>query len=150
MFRGGDRKGKPVTPPDVPLSSPSGDQQIQLVQAIAMDPTTEVLRDKSRLNGLVLVRLEESTLSEQTRANAADGIVAYSSVCTHQGCSLQQWVPEKQTFKCFCHFSEFEAANFGKPLKGPAVRKLAMLPLRIEDNVLKVVGKFTGRVGFKK
>jgi Rieske Fe-S protein len=37
--------------------------------------------------------LGPETLGEETRGRAADGIAAYSAVCTHQGCDVTNWTP---------------------------------------------------------
>ena len=121
-----------------------------MVQAVTMEPKTGIIRDGSRLNGLLLVRLKVEELSQPTRAVAADGILAYSSVCNHQGCDLTQWLAATQTFQCYCHYSEFDAKDEGRPVKGPSRRKLAILPLKVEDGFLKAAGTFIGKVGFKR
>ena len=144
VHRFGDRKGEAVKPDDVPEGK-------LLLQAVSKDPESGKLRDASRLNGLNLVRIDETTLDEKTAQFATAGIIAYSSVCTHQGCDLTQWLPETNTFKCYCHYSEFDATKMGKPQKGPARRRLAVLPIELNDNnELVVAAKFVGRVGFKK
>jgi Rieske Fe-S protein len=147
--RFGELKGQPVSPAQVPTGA-------ELLQAAGKDPVSGVLRDGSRLNGVNVVRLEAKVLDDQTRPLAiiddqsGEGIVAYSSVCTHQGCDLTQWLPESRAFKCYCHYSEFNAAEFGKPIHGPATRRLAILPLKLEGGVIVVAGAFVGKVGFKK
>ena len=143
VFRFNERKGEPIKPEDVVLGQ-------QLIQAVTMDPDTKVMRDGSRLNGINLVRVEPEQLDEQTKPHTIDGIVAYSSVCNHQGCDLTQWLPDTYTFKCYCHYSQFDARIFGQPVEGPSKRKLALLPLKLEDGILKAAGKFVGRVGFKR
>ena len=45
-----------------------------------MDPATGVARDGSRLNQVILIRLDPATLDADTAARAADGIVAYSGI----------------------------------------------------------------------
>ena len=143
VFRFGESQGKPIKPEHIPLGT-------EMVQAVTMDPATQIVRDGSRLNGLLLVQLEPRQLTEQTRSYAADGIIAYSSVCNHQGCDLTQWLADSQRFKCYCHYSEFDAKDEGRPMHGPSRRKLALLPLKIEEGVLKAAGSFVGRVGFKR
>jgi rieske iron-sulfur protein len=46
---------------------------------------------------------------------------------------------------CACHGSEFDAKDAAEVVGGPAPRRLAMLPLKVEEDVL--VGLFTGSVG---
>ena len=143
VFRFNERQGEPIKPEDVILGE-------QLIQAMPMDPESKIMRDGSRLNGINLVRLEPEQLDEKTKPYSADGVVAYSSVCNHQGCDLTQWLPETHTFKCYCHYSQFDARFLGKPVDGPSKKKLAVLPIKLEDGILKVAEKFVGRVGFKR
>ena len=49
-----------------------------------------------------------------------------------------------------CHGSGFDARNEGKAINGPAIRRLAALPLSSQDGVLVVREKFNGRVGAKR
>lgn len=143
VFRFGDKTGNPVTPDDVPGGA-------ELLQVISKDPESGVVRDGSRLNGINLVRVDESKVSEETKPFVSGGVIAYSSVCTHQGCDLTQWIPEKTTFRCFCHYSEFDATQLGEPNHGPAKRRLAVLPLSLnQKNEFIVAARFNGKVGFK-
>ena len=139
----GARQGTALTPEDVPVGEPP-------VTAYPLDPSTGVVRDGSRLNQVLLLRLGVSDLTEATRLYAADGIVAYSAVCTHTGCDTWLWQGEKQTLKCPCHDSEFDPKDGARVLVGPALRRLPALPLKVVDGVLVVAGGFVGRVGFKQ
>ena len=49
------------------------------------------MRDKSRFNKLVLIRLAPEDLGEDVRKHAAEGVLAYSAICTHQGCTVSGW-----------------------------------------------------------
>ncbi len=139
----GERKGELVKPADLTLGGP---QEL----AYAMDPATKVVRDGSRLNQIVVLRLDPGELTEETRAAAADGVLAYSSVCTHQGCDVSQWVPEKGVMLCVCHGSEFDPKDLAAVVAGPAPKRLASLPLKIDGDMLVVADNFNGRVGFKR
>ena len=143
VFRFGDNAGQPVTPDDVPGGE-------QLLQVITKDPASGVVRDGTRLNGINLVRVDPGALDADTRGHATGEVVAFSSVCTHQGCDLTQWLPDTNTFKCYCHYSQFSAVKNGEPEHGPAKRRLAMLPIKVNANGhLVVADGFTGKVGFK-
>lgn len=117
------------------------------VFAYPVDPTTGTVRDGSRLNRVVLIRLDPAALDERTRARAADGVLAYSAVCTHQGCDVTEYNPTENVLFCFCHFSKFKPAHGGEVVEGPAPRNLPMLPLRIEGGQLVVADTFTSRPG---
>jgi rieske iron-sulfur protein len=142
-FTSGAREGEIIKPDDLPLGGPS-------VIAFPVDPQTKLVRDGSRLNRVLLVRLSPQDLTETTRAHSADGIVAYSAVCTHTGCDVSEWEMERKTFKCPCHFSVFDPKNGAHVLDGPAPKRLVALPLKIADGGLVAAGSFRGRPGFQQ
>jgi rieske iron-sulfur protein len=142
VFAGGDRKGQLITLADLPAGG-------RPLTAYPMDPTARVVRDDSRLNQVLLVRLDPKGLNGDTRERAADGIVAYSAVCTHTGCDSWDWQPASSTIKCPCHFSEFDLKESARVLNGPAPRRLPALPLKLVDGAPAVAGGFVGRPGFE-
>ena len=115
--------------------------------AYPVDSATQVVRNGSLLNQVILLRLDPATLSVETLARAADGIVAYSGVCSHTGCDISDWLDRTNTLLCPCHDSEFDPADGADVLTGPAPRRLAALPLKIVDDTLLAAGGFIGRVG---
>jgi rieske iron-sulfur protein len=143
VFRGGAREGQIVTLADLPLGGPP-------VTAFPVDLKAKIVRNDSRLNQVLLIRLDPAELSEQTRARAADGVVAYSAVCTHTGCDLWDWEAGTKTLKCPCHFSTFDAKDGARVVDGPAPRRLPALPLRMIEGVPAAAGGFVGRVGFEQ
>ena len=142
VFASGDRKGQLITLADLPAGG-------RPLTAYPMDPTARVVRDDSRLNQVLLVRLDPKSLNGDTRERAADGIVAYSAVCTHTGCDAWDWQPASSTIKCPCHFSEFDLKESARVLNGPAPRRLPALPLKLVDGAPAVAGGFVGRPGFE-
>jgi rieske iron-sulfur protein len=120
------------------------------VIAWAMDPATKLPRDGSRLNQVVLLRLLPSDLGPTTQKYAADGLVAYSAICTHAQCTVAGWIADKQLLHCPCHQSEFDPRLNAKVVAGPAPRPLAALPLKIVDGKPAVAGLFVGKVGMNQ
>ncbi|WP_225753900.1 Rieske (2Fe-2S) protein [Actinotalea sp. Marseille-Q4924] len=55
-------------------------------------------------------------------------VVGYSSVCTHQGCTV---APAGSELACPCHGSVFDVAT-GEPLEGPATEPLVPFEVRVE------------------
>jgi ubiquinol-cytochrome c reductase iron-sulfur subunit len=114
--------------------------------------------DKENLaSPLVLVRLPPSDL-RLPPANAhyaAEGIVAYSKICTHAGCAISLYrtpmfdpTDPGPALVCPCHYSTFDPTTGGEVLAGPAGRKLPMLPLYIDRRGgLRAAGNFDGPVG---
>src|SRR5262245_41706490 len=134
-----DRTLKPLTPEDIPQGVPT--------EAWALDPTDKTPRNGSRLNQILLIRLDAAQLSEDTKSRAVDGVVAYSGICTHEGCEVDDWIAKEQLLHCSCHFSRFDPKDDAKVVDGPASRKLPALPLRLESGRLAVAGPFNARVG---
>lgn len=118
------------------------------ILAYPMHAPTQRVRDGTRLNQLIVVRLDAAKLVGATAARAADGIVAYSGVCTHTGCDVTDWFDDRLHFKCPCHESEFDPADAARVVNGPAPWQLAALPLKIVDGKLAVAAPFVGKVGF--
>jgi ubiquinol-cytochrome c reductase iron-sulfur subunit len=85
----------------------------------------------------------------------ANGIVAYSKICTHAGCAISLYraplfQPDepRPALVCPCHYSTFDPARGGDVIFGPAGRKLPMLPLSIDRRgYLRAAGNFDGPVG---
>jgi Rieske Fe-S protein len=140
----GDQEGQVIRPDDLKLGGPP-------LQAWPKDPKTSVIRKGSRLNEVVLVKLDPNELDDDTRPRAADGIVAYSAVCSHAGCPVTEWVKQdngdKTVLKCPCHNSEYDPRQGAGVVFGPAPRHLAALPLALVDGSLTVAGSFIGKVG---
>jgi rieske iron-sulfur protein len=140
----GEHAGQIITPQDLKIGGPP-------VRAWPKDPKTSVIRNGSRLNEVLVVRLDPAELDDETRSHSADGIVAYSIICAHAGCPVTAWVKEeagdKDVFKCVCHNSEYDPRQSAQVVFGPAPRRLAALPLAIAGGSLTVAAAFVGKVG---
>jgi rieske iron-sulfur protein len=132
----------PLTPGDVPR----GERQ---TMAWAMDPASGIVRSGSRLNQVLLLRFDPPALAADTRARAADGVVAYTAICPHNGCDVADFLAREQQLMCACHESIFDPKDSAKVIDGPAPRVLPALPLKVDDGLLVVAGPFTSRVGFE-
>ena len=139
VFLGGPKKDQPARVEDLELG---GEQ----MQAYPADPKG-LVRDGTPLNLLLLVRVGDDGLDEQTRKLAADGVVAYSAICTHQACPVIQWSTEKKAMVCSCHGSTYDPRNSAKVIFGPAPLPLAGLPVKSESGLLIVAGGFNGPIG---
>ena len=142
MFAGGERIRQGVTLGDLLVGKPP-------VMVYPIDATSRVVRDGSRLNQILLIRLAPDDLDEDTRARSADGVVAYSGVCTHAGCDVTLWQSETRRFRCPCHESEFDPRDRGRVVGGPAPRRLPRLPVKVVDGAIVAAGSFMSRPGFQ-
>jgi rieske iron-sulfur protein len=134
---------EPIKPEDVPLGT-------KQVFAWPMDPASETVRNGSRLNKLLLLRLDPDSFDPETKERTAEGVVAYSAVCVHTGCDVTNWDGERQLLECPCHYSFYDPKEGAKVVSGPAPRRLPALPLRIADGRLVVAKPFIGRAGFQQ
>lgn len=82
---------------------------------------------------LMRVRPERLHLPPERSDWAPDGLVAYSKVCTHAGCPVGLFEPQRARLLCPCHQSAFDVLNGAEPVLGPAARALPQLPLAIDD-----------------
>jgi Rieske Fe-S protein len=142
LVKADDASKTPLKPADIPLAA-------KQTFAWAMDPQDGTIRRGSRLNQVMLLRFAPEALAPDTRARAADGVVAYTAICTHNGCDIDDWLVPELILSCACHDSRFDPRDGAKVVDGPAPRGLPALPLAIADGRLVVAKPFTTRVGFE-
>ncbi|ABD10354.1 Rieske Fe-S protein [Frankia casuarinae] len=65
--------------------------------------------------------------------NAAGTIQGFSTVCTHQGCSVNAIA--KGRILCPCHGSAFDTRT-GEPVAGPAKQPLPPVAVTVRDNAI--------------
>ncbi len=142
-FKTGARKGQAITIADVAYGA-------RPLVAYPYDPIEGVLRNGSRLNQILVLRLAEDSFSDKVRARAVDGVIAYSAICTHENCPVTAWHPDDQLFICPCHESHYDPKDGARVVSGPAKRALPALPLTVKDGVLMAAGGLTGKVGRRR
>lgn len=122
---------KPLRPSDLALTKP--------LLAFPFDSKTGTPKNESRLSKIVLVRLPEDQMTPETRARSAAGVVAYSSICTHQGCDVKTWMSKESVLACYCHNSKYNLFDGAKVVGGPAPKPLPAIPLMLEGEFLAIV-----------
>lgn len=58
-------------------------------------------------------------------------IVAWTSTCTHQGCTVA-WNPADRLLECPCHGSRYDPTT-GRPVRGPAVAPLTRVAVTADQ-----------------
>jgi rieske iron-sulfur protein len=122
----------------------SGDQAGLPIEASAIAAGSAVQafpegKSDNERNLIELVRLSEDLPS---------GLVAYSAICTHLGCTVLPNLNEEGDIVCPCHVSVFDPAEGARVLSGPANRPLPALPLEISsEGRIVAAGGFDGPVG---
>lgn len=146
----GPAKGDLLVPAKGDATAPLKAEDIKVgakpVLAFPYDLKEKKAKDGSRLNKLLLVRLDPAEMTDEIKARSANGVVAYSSVCTHQGCDVTEFVGAEKLLMCFCHFSKFSPAD-GTVTKGPAVKALPFIPLLEKNGLLTIAGGFSNKPG---
>ncbi|MEX2518967.1 MAG: Rieske (2Fe-2S) protein [Paracoccaceae bacterium] len=120
------------------------------VECFPFDTGSDTAKRKNRLNRSLVLRLDPAEMDDDTRALSADGLLLYSAVCTHKGCTIKSWMEEERRLRCHCHLSEFAALTGGDVMSGPAKYQLPMIPLAVDDEgfVVATAG-FTSEPGGK-
>ena len=121
------------------------------VVAYPFDAVRNAPRDETRLNKIVLLRLREvdiaAGMTPEVRARAAGGVLAYSAICTHQGCDVKTWLAKERALVCYCHSSKFTLLDGGSVISGPAPRALPAIALVLDGDHLVIAGAFTTAPG---
>jgi ubiquinol-cytochrome c reductase iron-sulfur subunit len=66
--------------------------------------------------------------------SGANGIVAFSKICTHAGCAVSLFNVLSMQLICPCHQSTFNILQDCQPVFGPASRPLPQLPLLVRPD----------------
>jgi rieske iron-sulfur protein len=119
---------KPLRPADLKPTKP--------LLVYPFDPASGKPKNESRLNKLILVRLPEEQMTPETHARSASGVVAYSGICTHQGCEVKTWMSKESVLACYCHASKFNLFDGAKVVSGPAPSPLPAIPLTLAGEFL--------------
>jgi rieske iron-sulfur protein len=140
VYAKGDKKGQPITPGDLAADS-------QPVLARPKDPGSGLVKDQTLKSLILLYRTAPANLAADVVAQSAEGIVAFSALCTHLGCQVEEWDADKQCAICPCHKGTYDLRQGGKVVSGPPPKPLAALPLKLLDQNIVVANGFSGRVG---
>ena len=134
-----DGTAAPLRAADVVLGKP--------LLAFPFDVATKLVRNDTRLNKVVLMRFAQADLSAEVKARAAGGVLAFSAICTHQGCEVKTWAAKEKALICYCHSSKFLLLEGGLVASGPASRPLPYLPLSLDGDQLVIAGSFSAPPG---
>jgi len=81
-------------------------------------------------------------------AEGAEGLIAYSAICTHLGCVVYADLNQDGHIACPCHNSQFDPADEASVVGGPADRALPSVPVSVSaDGVVTIAGDFNGPIG---
>lgn len=96
----------------------------------------------------VLIRLPFGAEVPGPEEWTAEGMVAFSKICTHAGCPVGLYQTQTRQLFCPCHQSAFDVLEQARPVSGPATRPLPQLPLGIDgEGFVVATGDFPEPVG---
>ena len=110
---------------------------------------TELQQAKAKA-AVIVVRMQPDDITpSRGRENwGVNGILVYSKICTHVGCTISLWEQQTHHLLCPCHQSTFDLADNGKVIFGPAARPLPQLPIAVdEEGYLIATSDFDEPVG---
>ncbi|MCG8916832.1 ubiquinol-cytochrome c reductase iron-sulfur subunit [Actinokineospora sp. PR83] len=89
-------------------------------------------------NPVMLIRLRPQDAARVVKAEGQEDFnygdyYAYTKICSHLGCPTSLYEQRTNRILCPCHQSQFDALNHAKPIFGPATRKLAQLPIAVDE-----------------
>ena len=97
-------------------------------------------KTSNQQNLIELVRIDQG--------NGAQGLVAYSAICTHLGCTVFAQLNQQGLIACPCHGSEYDPRHGAKVVRGPAPRPLPSIPVTLSDGgAVTTNGVFSGPIG---
>ncbi|MEV0265991.1 Rieske 2Fe-2S domain-containing protein [Streptomyces sp. NPDC050617] len=98
---------------------------------------------------LMIVRIQPENIKDKKELDwSADGIVAYSKICTHVGCPISLYEQQTHHVLCPCHQSTFDLSDGGRVIFGPAGHALPQLRIKVNDKgYLEALGDFAEPVG---
>lgn len=131
--------GAVLTPADVDPTAKT------VIIAYAQDAAGNV--KKGNKNKIALVKVDPANVGSESEGRGADGLMAYSAICTHAGCEVKSFLPDTGLMRCPCHGSEFDPANNGVVEKGPAKHRLASLVIAVENDQIVIKEGFDAEVG---
>lgn len=139
---------QPIRPEELPVGG--------LVSAIPIN-IMEVQKAEHTLNArakaaILLVRMDPADIrSQQAPAGETwdyQGILAFSKICTHNGCPIALYEHRTHHLLCPCHQSTFDLADSAEPIFGPAARRMPQLPIGVDaEGYLVAKSDFAEPVG---
>jgi thiosulfate dehydrogenase (quinone) large subunit len=118
------------------LTNPNAQQQPNSPPAVPTPTTASAASGLTKLAGPSDVPVNQSldfslpTGDPAVLVHTDSGYSAYVAICTHQGCQVS-YFPQYKIIGCPCHGAEFDAANNGQVLRGPARSPLSAVPITV-------------------
>jgi len=147
VYNDGPKKGEDVKTAEIVLEAPP-------ISVQAKDSVTGKVRESEK-SRVLLYRVKADTIPIEWRGDSADGILAYSALCTYDGNLIEpkDWDATNKQFVCSSCQTKYDAVKGAAVVAGPGKRELPQVP--IADNVdnpgyLWISHGIIGWVGIKR
>ena len=141
VFLNGPKKGAVAKVDDIAVGADA-------VSARAKDPKGDV-RDGDNFI-VLLYRVPKEKVPSDMAGDTVDGVMCYSAICTHQGCTMDEMHKPEMWFICPCHDAEFDPLQMGKNTGGATCHSLAYFPVKSDGGTIVMSGLPSGPVGIVK
>ena len=143
----GPKKGSVVMLDDIPVD------EFKVVMAQAATPDGKPREGDNCTTSFV--RLPADKVPADLKSESVDGLIAYSAVCTHQGCLMTEVHKSSEAVAaygiiCPCHDAIFDPAQNGKNTGGATSRTLPHFPIKSDGGKIVVSDVPSGYVGVKR
>ena len=147
VFTEGPKKGNVVMVADIPVD------EFHVVMAQAATPDGKP-REGDNCTA-VLFRVSPDKVPADLKSESAEGIIAYSAVCTHQGCMMNEIHKSSEAVAaygiiCPCHDAIFDPLQGGLNTGGPKTRDIPQIPVKDDEGKLIVSDAIMSWIGVKR
>jgi len=141
VYADGPNKGKDVVLADIVVDAPP-------ITVQAKDETGTV-RESEKAT-ILLYRVAPDKIPTDIRGDTVEGLIAYSALCTHQGCLVSDWDATAKEFVCPCHKAAFAPLQGGITTGEMKTRALPQVPVKIHDGKLVIGDAILSWIGVKR
>jgi rieske iron-sulfur protein len=141
VYADGPNKGKDVVLSDIVADAPP-------ITVRAKDEAGNV-RESEKAT-ILFYRVSPDKIPDDIRGDTWEGLIAYSALCTHQGCLVSDWDAPTKQFVCPCHAGYFDPLKGGENTAGAHTRALPQIPVKIHDGKLVVGDAIMSWIGVKR
>jgi rieske iron-sulfur protein len=143
VYTDGPKKGQDVMTADIVADAPP-------ITVQAKDPATGQVRESEKATILLYRTSQVDKIATDIKGDTWNGIVAYSALCTHQGCLVSGWDADKKQLVCPCHTGTFDPFTGGTNTGGAKTRDLPQIPVKDDDGKLIVSDAIVSWIGVKR
>jgi Rieske Fe-S protein len=143
VYTDGPKKGQDVMTADIVADAPP-------ITVQAKDPVTGNVRESEKSTILVYKTSTPEKFAADIVGDTWKGIIAFSELCTHQGCLVSGWDAATKQFVCPCHAGMFDPFTGGTNTAGAKTRDLPQIPVKDDDGKLIVSDAIMSWIGVKR